>query len=121
MGLERCRSAGYDLELDPRHAHACCFHRRTPHMNRKCLLEISVETLEAALAAERGGADRIELCGGLPLGGVPTGTDLVRTVRARVGIPVFAMIRPRAGDFFYSITEFAAMKRSAIGAKESAM
>jgi copper homeostasis protein len=90
-------------------------------MNRKCLLEISVETLEAALAAERGGADRIELCGDLSLGGVTPGTDLVRTVRALVGIPVFAMIRPRAGDFVYSITEFAAMKRSAVGAKESAM
>jgi copper homeostasis protein len=90
-------------------------------MNRKCLLEISVETLEAALAAERGGADRIELCGDLPLGGVTPGADLVRTVRAQVGIPIFAMIRPRAGDFVYSTTEFAAMKRSTVGAKESGM
>ena len=51
-------------------------------MNRKYLLEISVETLEVALAAERGGADRIELCGDLSLGGVTPGADLLRAARA---------------------------------------
>jgi copper homeostasis protein len=90
-------------------------------MNQKFLLEISVETLEAALAAERGGADRIELCGDLSLGGVTPGAELVRTVRAQVRIPIFSMIRPRAGDFAYSAAEFAAMKRSTVGAKESGM
>ncbi len=88
-------------------------------MNRKCLLEISVETLEAALAAERGGADRIELCGDLSLGGVTPRADLVHTVRAQVRIPIFVMIRPRAGDFVYSAGEFAEMKRSIASAKES--
>jgi len=88
-------------------------------MNRKPLLEISVETLEAALAAERGGADRIELCGDLSLGGVTPGADLLRAVRAKVGIPVFSMVRPRAGDFAYSSVEFAEMKRAISAAKES--
>jgi copper homeostasis protein len=90
-------------------------------MNRKCLLEISVETLEGALAAERGGADRIELCGDLSLGGVTPGAGLLRAVRAQVRIPIFSMVRPRAGDFVNSAAEFAEMKRSIIGAKASGM
>ena len=90
-------------------------------MSRKHLLEISVETLEAALAAERGGADRIELCGDLSLGGVTPGADLLRAVRTQVRIPVFSMVRPRAGDFAYSGAEFAEMKRAISAAKESGM
>jgi copper homeostasis protein len=90
-------------------------------MNRKCLLEISVETLEGALAAERGGADRIELCADLSLGGVTPGADLLRAVRAQVRIPIFSMVRPRAGDFVYSTAEFTEMKRAIADAKESGM
>ena len=90
-------------------------------MNRKCLLEISVEALESALAAERGGADRIELCRNLSVGGVTPDADLLRAVRAQVRIPIFSMVRPRAGDFVYSSAEFAGMKRSVVGAKEAGM
>jgi copper homeostasis protein len=90
-------------------------------VSRKCLLEISVETLEAAKAAERGGADRIELCSGLSVGGVTPRVELVRAVRAQVRIPIFAMIRPRAGDFAYSSAEFSEMRRSIAVAKESGM
>jgi len=90
-------------------------------MNRKCLLEISVEALESALAAERGGADRIELCRNLSVGGVTPDADLLRAVRAQVRIPIFSMVRPRAGDFVYSSAEFAEMKRSVVGAKEAGM
>jgi len=88
-------------------------------MNRKRLLEISVETLEAALAAECGGADRIELCDGLSLGGVTPSAEIVCAVHAQVRLPIFVMIRPRAGDFVYSTAEFADMKRSIASAKES--
>jgi copper homeostasis protein len=90
-------------------------------MSRKCLLEISVETLEAAMAAERGGADRIELCADLSLGGVTPGADLLRAVRAQVRIPIFSMVRPRAGDFVYSTAEFTEMKRAIADAKDSGM
>ncbi len=90
-------------------------------MIQKCLLEISVETLEAALAAEHGGADRIELCGDLRLGGVTPGVALLRAVRAQVRIPIFSMVRPRAGDFVYSSAEFSEMRRSIAEAKESGM
>jgi len=90
-------------------------------VKRKCLLEISVETLEAAMAAERGGADRIELCGNLSVGGVTPDTEILRTVRTQVHIPIFSMIRPRAGDFVYSDAEFSEMRHSIAYAKESGM
>src|SRR5882762_6710809 len=120
MGLERCRAAGDVLELDSRHAYACHLRRASP-MKRRCLLEISVENVEAALAAERGGANRIELCEDLSVGGVTPGADLVSAVRAEVRLAIFVMIRPRAGDFLYSGAEFAEMQRSITGAKESGM
>ncbi len=90
-------------------------------MRRKCVLEISVETFEAALAAERGGADRVELCSNLSGGGVTPSAELMRTARAQVRVPIFAMIRPRGGDFVYSAAEVAEMKRSTVRAKESGM
>ncbi len=90
-------------------------------MSRKCLLEISVESLEAALAAARGGADRIELCGNLSAGGITPSAALMHAVRAHLAIPVFAMIRPRAGDFVYSDAEFSEMRRSIVNAQESGM
>src|SRR5437899_5571643 len=86
-------------------------------MTKFPLLEICVETLDAAMAAERGGADRIELCENLQVGGVTPSTDLMRAVRSQVHIPVFAMIRPRAEDFFYSEMEFKQMARDLAIAK----
>ena len=90
-------------------------------MKQKYTLEISVETLEAAKAAERGGADRVELCENLSVGGVTPSTELMRAVRAELRIPIFVMIRPREGDFVYSGAEFARMERSIASAKESRM
>ncbi len=90
-------------------------------MNGKCLLEISVESVEAATAAERGGADRIELCGDLSLGGITPGAELLHAVRSQVSIPIFSMVRPGAGDFDYSTAEFVEMKRSTVIAKEAGM
>ena len=90
-------------------------------MAGKYLLEISVETVEHAVAAERGWADRLELCNELAVGGLTPSAELMRTVRARVKLPIFAMIRPRAGDFAYSAEEFAAMRGSIEVAKKLGM
>jgi copper homeostasis protein len=109
------------VELESRHADARGCRRETLAVIRKCLLEISVETLEAALAAERGGADRIELCKNLSAGGVTPNAELLRAVRAQVHIPIFSMVRPRAGDFVHSGAEFSEMRRSITDAKESGM
>jgi copper homeostasis protein len=88
-------------------------------VKQKYLLEISVETLEAALAAQRGGADRVELCENLNIGGVTPSVELMRAVREQLRIPIFVMIRPRGGEFVYSEAEFAEMKRSIGDAKHA--
>jgi copper homeostasis protein len=90
-------------------------------MNKSIVLEMCVETLAAALAAERSGADRIELCEDLRAGGVTPRPELMRAVREQLKIPVFAMIRPRSGDFFYSGAEFEQMKREIDAAKAASM
>ena len=89
-------------------------------MKKKILLEISVESVEAAAAAERGGADRVELCSNLSVGGVTPDVRLIRAVRQQIQIPAFVMIRPRSGDFVYSPAEFTKMKKSIAEAKDSA-
>ena len=90
-------------------------------MARKYLLEISVDGVEKALAAERGGADRIELCADLSVGGLTPSRELLRVVREKVYIPVYSMIRPRAGDFVYSDAELGEMERSIAVARECGM
>jgi copper homeostasis protein len=90
-------------------------------MKKRALLEISVETLDAALAAVRGGADRIELCENLSVGGVTPNIELMRQARARIRAPIFAMIRPRGGNFCYSPPEFQQMKREIATAKSTRM
>jgi copper homeostasis protein len=90
-------------------------------MTRKYLLEISVDGVEKAIAAERGGAGRIELCADLSVGGLTPSRELLRSVRERVHIPVYSMVRPRAGDFVYSASEFAEMERSIAVAAECGM
>lgn len=81
-------------------------------------MEIAVDTAEAAEAAERGGADRIELCGELSVGGVSPDLALIRAVRKQIQIPIFVMIRPRADNFVYSPSELAQMTQSIAAAKE---
>jgi copper homeostasis protein len=88
-------------------------------VKKTILLEISVASVEAAAAAERGGADRIELCSDLSVGGLTPDLALIRAVRQQIQIPIFVMIRPRGGDFVYSPAEFAQMKNSVAAASEA--
>jgi len=75
------------------------------------LVEAAVETLKSSLAAERAGADRIELCDNLSEGGTTPDGRLVAAIVERMRLPVFVLIRPRAGDFVYSESEFDVMIR----------
>src|SRR5580692_6005973 len=90
-------------------------------MRKEFSLEISVESVEAAMAAERGGASRIEFCSNAREGGTTPSDELLRTVRERVSLPIFSMVRPRGGDFFYSEAEFEAMRRDIDAAKKFGM
>ncbi|HTP70268.1 MAG TPA: copper homeostasis protein CutC [Dongiaceae bacterium] len=85
------------------------------------LLEITVESLDTALAAERGGADRLELCAELVSGGVTPPVATIRKIHEEVEIPVFAIIRPRAGNFVYTDAEFAVMLRSIATVRDLAL
>jgi copper homeostasis protein len=73
-------------------------------------VEIAVDTLNDAVAAERGGAQRIELCSDLGADGLSPSMDLVQKVRSAVSIPIHVMVRPRPGDFCYSDQEFQQMR-----------
>ena len=73
------------------------------------LVEAAVETIEEALAAKRAGADRIELCANLGVGGTTPSAGLIASVVQQAVHPVFVMIRPRGGDFVYAADEIDAM------------
>jgi copper homeostasis protein len=75
------------------------------------LVEAAVETFESALAAERAGADRIELCVELNDGGTTPSTGLIAAVVEGTQLPVLVLIRLRAGDFVYSDDEIDLMSR----------
>jgi copper homeostasis protein len=77
---------------------------------KKVLLESPVYTLEAAVVAAENGADRLELCADYGEGGTTPSIGLFKVIKSKVNVPVFVMIRPRGGDFFYSPSELEAMK-----------
>lgn len=74
------------------------------------LLEVCVDDAAGLSAALHGGADRIELCSSLGLGGLTPSAGLMQEA-AGLGIPVIALIRPRAGDFVYDAAEERVMQR----------
>ena len=67
--------------------------------------EACVESFEGAVAAEKNGADRIEICSNLELDGLTPSRDMVRKLIKTLNIPIKVMIRPKSGDFCYDITE----------------
>lgn len=73
-------------------------------------LEVCVDNPAGLAAAIAGGADRIELCSALSVGGL-TPTAGFMSLAAEAPVPVYAMIRPRSGDFVYSEDELAVMER----------
>ena len=75
------------------------------------LLEIAVFNIASAIQAVEAGADRLELCENPLDGGTTPSYGTLKIVREKISIPVFPIIRPRGGDFFYSEEEFEVMKQ----------
>jgi len=79
----------------------------------RVLLEICCGSIDDAIEAEKGGADRVELCSALFLGGLTPSLGTIQEAKRRVKIPIMVMVRPRGGGFAYSEAEFASMERDA--------
>jgi copper homeostasis protein len=77
----------------------------------KILLEICCGSIDDAIQSEIGGADRVELCSALFLGGLTPSIGTIQEAKHRLKIPVIVMVRPRSGGFCYTTAEFAAMER----------
>src|SRR5579864_4726719 len=87
-------------------------------MKASVVLEVCVDSVASAVAAEQGGAHRLELCANLAAGGVTPSAGMIAMVRKRVGIPLHVLIRPRPGDFFYTPDEFEVMKHDIVLARQ---
>jgi copper homeostasis protein len=85
----------------------------------RVLLEICCGSIDDAIEAEKGGADRVELCSALFLGGLTPSWGTIQEAKRRLKIPVMVMVRPRAGGFAYSEAEMASMERDAEAAVEA--
>jgi copper homeostasis protein len=78
---------------------------------KRILVEAAVENAAAAIAAERAGVDRIELCQRLDIGGTTPSLEVIAEVLRQVRIPVHVMVRPRGGDFTYTNDEISLMMK----------
>lgn len=82
------------------------------------ILEVCVDSYTSMITAKKAGADRIELCSALNIGGLTPSYGLMKKAKDLKDIEVFVMIRPRSGDFLYDDNEFETMKDDIIIAKE---
>ncbi len=73
------------------------------------LVEVCANSLESAINAQKAGADRIELCSELAVGGITPSYGLLKAIKEQISIPVHVLIRPRSGDFTFSDGEFEIM------------
>lgn len=86
-------------------------------LDKPILLEVCIDSVASAVASERGGAERVELCSNLLEGGATPSAGMIARARQRISIGLQVMIRPRGGDFCYSPDEFDVMKQDILVAK----
>jgi len=87
-------------------------------MTKKLLLEIAVFNIQSAILAANAGADRIEFCENAFDGGTTSSYGNLKTIREKITIPVFPIIRARGGDFFYTDDEFSVMQKDVLLCKQ---
>lgn len=80
--------------------------------------EICANSVASCIAAQEGGADRVELCAGIPEGGTTPSYGMIRIARESIRIGLNVIIRPRGGDFLYTEDEISQMKHDIMTAKE---
>ena len=83
----------------------------------KIKIEVCAASVQSALTAQLAGADRVELCSSLELGGITPSAATIEKTREILDIEVYVLIRPRSGDFFYSSLEFDIIKRDILFCK----
>jgi copper homeostasis protein len=81
------------------------------------LLEVCIDSVASAVAAEAGGAGRVELCADLGVGGTTPSIGTIAECCRRVAIPVNVIIRPRGGDFVFAEDELEVMRADVIAAR----
>jgi copper homeostasis protein len=81
--------------------------------------EICIDSVEGAIAAQQGGAQRVEMCDNLVEGGTTPSLGTIRVARQNASIAINVIIRPRGGDFCYTPFEFAVMRADILAAKEA--
>jgi copper homeostasis protein len=86
-------------------------------MSEPVLIEICVDSVVSAVAAERGGAARVELCSTPAEGGVTPSAGMIDAVRGNISIGLQVIIRPRPGDFCYEPEEFEIMRKDILDSK----
>ncbi len=84
----------------------------------KIKIEVCAASVQSALTAQLAGANRVELCSGLELGGITPSASTIEKTREILDIEVYVLIRPRPGDFFYSSLEFDTIKRDILFCKK---
>lgn len=98
--------------LEPSQGRAAARHNIIMTSSTKSvLLEVAVASVDDAVAAQAGGADRLELNSALLLGGLTPSLGMLLEVKAAVTLPIMVMVRPRSGGFTYSHADFQVMRR----------
>lgn len=85
---------------------------------KKGKIEVCTNSVASCVEAQKGGAMRVELCAGIPEGGTTPSQGTIAITRELIEIPIHVIIRPRAGDFLYSLEEIRVMERDIAVAKD---
>jgi len=81
------------------------------------ILEVCIDNIRSAEEAYKGGANRLEVCGDLSIGGITPELELIKSIKSKFDIPIRMMVRPRGGNFIYTSKELKKMRSTIIKAK----